>query len=93
MKILLAYRFALWSESMVLCPVNLAIQSSDARPSLARPHMLLRMYAWGNVSDFSGSEMTAGAAGQAWAGLPGKRSCLGADGQSNQRIMLIQSCR
>jgi len=27
--------------------------------------MLLRMYAWGNVSDFSGSEMTAGAAGLA----------------------------
>jgi len=41
------------------------VQSSDASPSLARPRVLLRMYAWGNVSDFSGSEMTAGAAGQA----------------------------
>jgi len=36
------------------------------------------MYAWGNVSDLSGSEMTAGAAGQAQDGLARQAVVLGA---------------
>ena len=47
------------------------------RQPFAFPRVLLRMYAWGNVSDFSGSEMTAGAAGQAKDGLARQAVVLG----------------